>query len=286
MTAAGAIRSMRRRSSGHSALIAGVLFLAVILALFATGRLDSRRWQPFLDLSTWRFLGEGLLLTLFVGFVSLVLSLMLGIPVGIARFSLRGPLKLILAAAVELVRATPILAIVFITLIAMNRLVPGIDPVWPGIVGLSMYNIAVIGEIVRAGIASIPSGQVEAARSLGLGYLPTMRAVVLPQALAQMTPALVSQLITLIKDTTLLFIISASELVSHGRSLFVFYGNVLETWIVIACIFFAINYPLSRLSRRLEARRPVAERIVVSGEEDQALLAVPTGPQEPRQPGS
>jgi glutamate transport system permease protein len=274
MTASAAVRSIRRGASGHGALLAALIFVALIVLAFATGRLEARRWQPFLDLSTWRFLGEGLLVTLFVGFISLVVSLLLGIPVGIARSSLRGPLRLALAAAVELVRATPILAIVFITLIVMNRVVPGIDPVWPGIVGLSLYNIAVIGEIVRAGIASIPRGQVEAARSLGLSFPGTMRAVVLPQALAQMTPALVSQLITLIKDTTLLFIISASELVSHGRSLFVFYGNVLETWFVIACIFFAINYPLSRLSRRLEARQTPDQRIHIIGEEDLALGAV------------
>jgi glutamate transport system permease protein len=275
-----AVASMRRRSSGHGALLAAVLLVAVIVVLFATGRLDARRWQPFLDLSTWRFLAEGLAVTLFVGLASLVISLLFGIPVGILRYAVRGPLRFVVGGTVELVRATPILVIVFLTLIVMNRLVPRIDPVWPGIVGLSLYNTAVIGEIVRAGIASIPSGQVEASRSLGLGYGATMRSIVLPQALAQMTPALVSQLITLMKDTTLLFIISASELVSHGRSLFVFYGNVLETWIVIACIFFAINYPLSRLSRRLEARQPVEQRIHIVGEEDQAIAGI-ASPRDP-----
>jgi ABC-type amino acid transport system permease subunit len=116
---------------------------------------------------------------------------------------------------------------------------------------------------------------VEAARSLGMGYPSTMRFVVLPQAVARMTPAIVSQLITLIKDTSLAFILGAQELVGYGRSFFNFYGNIMETYVVIGVIFFLILYPLSRLSRRLEARQPSTERVVVTGELDQIAEARP-----------
>lgn len=267
-----AFAAARRRGPSYGTAIAIAVVVGIIVLLFATGRLEARKWQPFLEPSTWRFLGEGLLVTLIVAGVALVLSTAFGIVLGVVRSGLRGPLRWVVSGAIELVRATPILAILLIVTIVMLRLRLSNEAIFAGIIGLTIYNSAVIGEIVRAGILSIPRGEVEAARSLGLSYLETMRSVVLPQALSRMTPALVSQLITLIKDTSLLFIIAAPELLSFGRSFYNFYGNLLETYIVIACIFFAINYPLSRFSRRLETRRPADERLHIIGEEDQTLV--------------
>ncbi|MBA2489076.1 MAG: amino acid ABC transporter permease [Chloroflexi bacterium] len=265
-----AFAALRHHWSRHGTLIAGAIVAVVIVLAFATGRLEARKWEPFLLPSTWRFLGEGLLVTLTVAAAALILSLTFGLLLGIARSQLRGPLGWIVSAAIELARATPILAILLIVLIVLLRTGLTQNAVIAGIVGLSIYNSAVIAEIVRAGIDSLPRGEVEAARSLGLSYPQTMRAVVLPQALARMTPALVSQLITLIKDTSLLFIITAPELLSFGRSFYNFYGNLLETYIVIGIIFFAINYPLSRFSRRLETQRPSDERLRIVGEEERA----------------
>jgi glutamate transport system permease protein len=266
-----ALAPVRSHWSRHGTLIAGAIVAVVIVLGFASGQLEARKWEPFLLPSTWRFLGEGLLVTLTVAGISLVLSLSFGLLLGIARSDLRGQLGWIVSAIIELARATPILAILLIVLLVLLRSGLTQSAIIAGIVGLSIYNSAVIAEIVRAGIDSIPRGEVEAARSLGLSYAQTMRAVVLPQALARMTPALVSQLITLNKDTSLLFIITAPELLSFGRSFYNFYGNLLETYIVIGIIFFAINYPLSRFSRRLETMRPAEERLAVSGEEDQVV---------------
>lgn len=267
-----ALAAARRRGPSYGTAVAVAVLVAIVVLLFATGRLEPRKWQPFLEPSTWRFLGEGLLVTIIVAGASLVLSIIFGIVLGVVRAGLRGPLGWLVSGAIELVRATPILAILLIvTLVAFRFRLTG-EAVIAGIVGLTIYNSAVIGEIVRAGILSIPRGEVEAARSLGLSHLQTLRAVVLPQALSRMTPALVSQVITLIKDTSLLFIIAAPELLSYGRSFYNFYGNLLETYVVIACIFFAINYPLSRFSRRLESRQPAEQRLHIVGEEDQALI--------------
>jgi glutamate transport system permease protein len=275
MTAQVAVSHLRRHAPGRGALAATGIVVALIVLLFATGRLEARKWEPFLLPSTWLFLARGLLVTLVVAGVSLVASSIFGVLLGIVRSALSGPRRWFVAAFIELVRATPILAILLVVYIAMLRTGITREAMVAGIAGLTIYNSAVIGEIVRAGIASIPRGEGEAARSLGLTYGQMMRWVVLPQALARMTPALVSQLITLIKDTSLLFIIAAPELLSFGKSFFNFYGNLLETYFVIGCIFFAINYPLSRLARRLEAGRAPAERVVVIGEEDQ--VAVVTG---------
>jgi His/Glu/Gln/Arg/opine family amino acid ABC transporter permease subunit len=264
----------RSRGRASGALIIGAVAVAAIVAGFASGVLPANRWQPFLQVSTWTFLGEGLLVTLRVGAVALVGSLLLGVPFGMARAAVRGPIGWLLRLWVELVRATPILAILIVIFLGLPRLGIRLPAIEAGIVGLTIYNSAVLGEIVRAGIGSIPRGEVEAARSLGFGYLGTMRLIVLPQALSRMAPAIVSQLITLVKDTSLLFVLGAQELVGYGRSFFTFYSNLLETYIVLACIYFVICYSLSRISRRLELRQPSAERIVVTGEADQLISAV------------
>lgn len=265
MTAVAVAR--RRLPLVRLGLVGGAILL--IAAGFATGTLPAARWQPFLLVSTWTFLGQGLLVTLTIGGVSLVASLLIGIPLGMARATLRGPVGWTVRAWIELVRATPILAILIIVFLGLPRLGLRLEAVQAAIVGLTLYNSAVLAEVVRAGIQSISRGEVDAARSLGLGFGLTMRLVILPQALARMAPAIVSQLITLIKDTSLLFILGGQELVGYGRSFFNFYGNLLETFVVLAAIYFAICYPLSRVARRLEARQPVSERIVVAGEADQ-----------------
>jgi glutamate transport system permease protein len=282
-----ALAVARRPGSGTVARLGLLgLFVALVTVLFLTGVLPAARWQPFLDPTTWRALGFGLLVTLQIGLTALVLSLGLGIPLGMARAGLTGPGRWIVSLWVEAIRATPVLAILFIAYLGISRLGIDLNTFQAAVVGLTVYNSAILGEIVRAGIGSIPRGEVDAARSLGLSYGRTMRHVVLPQALSRMTPAIVSQLITLVKDTSLAFIIGAQELVGAGRSVFVGFGNVLETYIVIACLFFAINYPLSRISRRLEARQPAEERVAVAGEEDQiavepAPAVVPVGAVEP-----
>jgi len=257
-----------------SPTLAAVLVLAVAAALgFLTGVLPAEKWRPFLYLSTWTYLAPGLLTTVLIGGSALVGSIVIGLGLAFARIGLPGIVRWLIVTWVELVRATPILAILLITYLAPRRLGVDITFIQAAIVGLTIYNSAVLAEIFRAGILSIARGEIEAARSLGLSAVQTMRHVILPQAIGRMMPAIVSQLITLNKDTTLASVISVRELLGLGRSFWNFYGNLLETSLVLLLIFFAINYPLSLVSRRLEARQPKEERITVLGEEDQVKVA-------------
>ena len=133
-----------------------------------------------------------------------------------------------------------------------------------GLSGLVLYNSAVLAEIMRAGILSLPRGQAEAASALGLSYRQSMRHVVLPQGLRRMVPATVSQLITLNKDTTLVSIIAITEVMRRARTVTATSGNpftgggvdapILEVFIFVGLLFIAVNFALSRLSRRLEIR--------------------------------
>lgn len=266
MTAAA--RALGRGSMRLGAYLGLVILVAIIIGLVAIGALPAERWAPFADLRVWRFLGEGLLATIQMGLAALVASLVLSLPLALARIGAPAPVRAVVIAWIELVRATPVLALVLGIVLFMPRTGLNIAPIWAATLALTIYTSAVLAEIVRAGILSIPRGEVEAARSLGLPYAATMRLVVLPQALARMTPAIVSQLITLVKDTSLASIAAVPELLGFARSSFTFYGNPVETLFVVACIFFVICYTLSRISRRLELRRPSDVMPSVLGEED------------------
>lgn len=267
MTAA--FRTTRSVAGRLGAYLWLAIVVAVVIALVATGVFPAQRWAPFGDGRVWQFLGQGLFVTLQIGAVALVASFVLSVPIALARLNGPRPVQVVLGGWVELVRATPVLALILVTTLLMPRTGLDISPVWSATIALTLYTSAVLSEIVRAGVQSIPRGEVDAARSLGLSYVATMRFVVLPQAIARMMPAIVSQLITLVKDTSLASIAGVQELVGYARSSYVFFGNIAETLFVVACIYFVICYSLSRLSRRLEAGRPAEAARVSVGEEDQ-----------------
>jgi glutamate transport system permease protein len=145
--------------------------------------------------------------------------------------------------------------------------------------GLTVYNGAVLGEIFRAGILSLDRGQSEAAFAIGLGYWQAMLLVVIPQAARRMIPAIVSQLVTLLKDTSLGSVIAYEELLRRGRINGEFFHNTLQSLIVVAAMYIVVNFTLSRLARRLEIRqrrRYQAGSIAVTGVEDLAVLQAHT----------
>jgi glutamate transport system permease protein len=154
---------------------------------------------------------------------------------------------------------------------------------WYLALGLIVYNGAVLGEIFRAGILSLDRGQSEAAYALGLGYWQAMLLVVIPQAARRMVPAIVSQLVTLLKDTSLGSVIAFEELLRRGRISGEFYGNTLQTLFVVALMYIVVCFSLSLLARCLEVRqrrRYRASEIAVTGVEDLAVLAAPAAAAE------
>jgi glutamate transport system permease protein len=137
-----------------------------------------------------------------------------------------------------------------------------------------------LGEIFRAGILSLDRGQSEAAYAVGLTYWQAMFLVIIPQAARRMIPAIVSQLITLLKDTSLGFVITYEELLRRSRSTGEFFKNPLQTTVFVALIYIAVNFVLSRIARWLEVRqrrRLGAGAITVAGVEDLAAVSVVAG---------
>ena len=223
------------------------------------GILADAGWEPFGLWPIWRFLLLGLSLSLQIAGASILLSLVIGILMAMGRLApLRG-VRWFAGTYVEVFRATPLLLLLFFVFFGSARTSVKLDAMTSAIVALSLYNSAVVAEIVRAGINSISRGILEAGRALGLSYMQLMRFVAVPMALRRMSPSLVSQLVTLFKDTSLVSILGVLELLRRGRLIFEQpkYADAIEVLLVISAMYFIPSYILSLIARRLEQRPDV-----------------------------
>jgi aspartate/glutamate/glutamine transport system permease protein len=236
---------------------------------------DTDNWEWLITGNNLRFLLEGFAVNLQIATIAMVVSLAGGLLLALLRLSRIRAVSVPAGIWVDVWRNLPLIFIILYLALglpepwreAYESAVSGFFPealksgrVLAALLGLSLYNSAVLAEIMRAGIQSLERGQREAALALGLTYRQSMRFVILPQGLRRMVPAMVSQLITLNKDTTLVSIIAIQEVMRHGRILssFGFFGGVqapvLQVFIFIGLLFITVNLLLSRLSRRLEIR--------------------------------
>ncbi|KAF1302924.1 amino acid ABC transporter permease [Enterococcus saccharolyticus] len=203
-----------------------------------------------------RFLLDGLQVTVAVSVLSIVFSFLIGGLVGTLRFAKIPFFSKILGAIVDIIRNLPLLLIIFFTYFALPQIGIRFDIFWSAVVALTIFESAMLSEIFRAGLNAVPKGQMEAGLSTGLTYVETMRTIILPQAVRSMIPAIVSQLISLVKDTSLAVIISLPEITHHAR---IIYGQntnyVIPMFVAMTVSYFAICYVLSLLSKYLETKK-------------------------------
>src|SRR5207245_6498950 len=200
-------------------------------------------WGMFVDPAILRFFGQGLLETLSIAAASTLLSFPAGLLFALGRLSRRAWIRWPSIAYIEAIRALPVLLLIVYFGIkgsSLFRPIFGADfelpRFWAGVLGLSLYTSAVLAEIIRAGILTLPRGQTEASRALGLSYPQTMRFVVLPQALRLMVPAMMGQLTTVIKDTSLVGTIGGFDLLRQGRTIYTQFFNPVEVLIIVMTI--------------------------------------------------
>lgn len=268
----------RKQVAVASAVSAVVLVALAALALnrFASrGQFNARLWRPLTQWSVMRFILVGLWHTLEAAAVAMVAAVMVGIVMAAGRLARHRPLRWLAGAYVEFFRAVPLILLILFSYIGLPREGVHLRPFQALVLGLTIYNGAVLGEIFRAGIQSLDRGQGEAASAIGLGYGQAMLAVILPQAVRRMAPAIVSQLITVLKDTALGYVVTYDDALRRAQQTGTFYGNLLQAALVIAACYIVVNLALSRLAHRLEVRqqrRLGAGRIAVSGVEDLAVV--------------
>jgi len=229
----------------------------VVARLAANGQLEGELYSPFAtEPLLYERLGEGLRNTLTAAAYALVLASLLGVLLAFGRLSHRSWVRLPAVAVIEVFRGLPLLLLILAIFLAFP-LAFGIElsALQALVLGLTLYNGAVIAEIVRAGVLAIPKGQTEAAMAVGLGRGQVLRLVLLPQAVRIMLPSLISQLVVLIKDTSLGFIIGYSELLRTGGQLVQVLGNPIQLYVAVALIYIVINGSLSLLASYLEGRQ-------------------------------
>jgi glutamate transport system permease protein len=238
-------------------VLAGLVIL-LVRALAARDQFTGARWLPFLEPTTWTaYLLPGLRNTLVAAFFAIILAVVLGILLGMGRLSGLAPLRWACGVFVEFFRAVPVLMMMLFAyyLFLFGFQISGDYLSLYGVVaGLTFYNSSVIAELIRSGVGALPAGQREAGLAIGLTPFQTLRTVQLPQAVTLMLPSLVSQLVVVLKDSALGFLILYPELIRSGQTLASSRGNLIPTFLVIAAIFIVINYLLTLLARFVERR--------------------------------
>ena len=270
-------RRVRVASAVGYAGIALVLLVA-LRRLDEKGQLEGRRWKNLTNPDLLEFLGKGLWNNVKAAIVAMALALVFGGVMALMRLS-RSPIPRYLAGTiVEFFRALPQLLLILAAFIVLPRYGYEMDAFYYLIIGLTLYQGSVLAEILRAGILSLDRGQSEAAYSVGLSYRQTMRLVVIPQAVRRMLPSIVSQLVTLFKDTSLGFVISYEEMLRRGKFASVeFSESLLQIYLLIALVFILVNLCLSHFARWLEGRQQrkygaAGAAAAVTGVEDLAVL--------------
>ncbi|MFI5687416.1 amino acid ABC transporter permease [Streptomyces sp. NPDC051636] len=241
-----------------------VAFAAVLWWVFSTlsdkGQLEWVLWKPFFSSEAYSaYIWPGLQNTLKAAVLSVVIALPLGAVFGIARLSDHVWIRVPASVVVEFFRAIPVLILMIFgnALYADYTDVSSDDrPLYAVVTGLVLYNASVLAEIVRAGILSLPKGQSEAAMAIGLRKNQVMRLVLLPQAVTAMLPAIVSQLVVIVKDTALGgAVLTFPELLASASTMSGYYGaNTIASFTVVALIFLVLNFSLTSFASWLEGR--------------------------------
>jgi glutamate transport system permease protein len=249
----------RTRRRIRIASVVSLLVLAAAVALmlrqFASrGQLDADRWTPFLSWPIWEYLLVGLRGTLLAAAVVAVLGGALGVLLALGRLSPVRPLRWLCTGFIEVFRTLPVLLLIYLMLFGLPAYGINLPVLWKLVVPLTVANSAAIAEIVRAGVLSLPRGQTEAGYSLGLRRLQVMRAVVLPQALRAVAPSLVVQLVSLLKDTSLGYVVAFTELLYRAQVLSAYNRLLIQTFLVVTLVYLVVNGSLTALASRLKRR--------------------------------
>jgi glutamate transport system permease protein len=280
------------RAKRRNVIISVVFFaLLALLVWFVWRVLDDKGqlawalWKPFTQGEAWTtYLLPGLANTLKAAALAMVIALPLGALFGIARLSDHRWVRVSAGVVVEFFRAIPVLLLMLFANEFYDRwtnVTSEQRPLYAVVTGLVLYNASVLAEVVRAGILSLPKGQTEAAKAIGLRKGQTMTSILLPQAVTAMLPAIVSQLVVIVKDTALGGVmIGFTELLNSRQTLAAFYGNVIQSFVVVAIIYIILNFILTSFASWLEKRLRRSKRstgAVLSAEDMEELNPAAVG---------
>ncbi|TCR80187.1 ABC transporter permease subunit [Rhizobium sp. BK376] len=248
----------RRRSQILSALSILVILLLLAWAGFSldkAGMLAPDLWATVFQPDLLNLLAGGLLATFEVSAVAIIMSVVLGALVTAGLMTRSVLLRAALRTWVEVFRGLPLLLLIFFLFLGGPVIGVDISTFWALVLGLVLYNSAVLAEIFRAGIDTLPKGQGEAGLAIGLSNAEVFCIILLPQSIRRMLPTLLTQLITLLKETSFGFVIGYAELLRDARTAVEYLGGSysLPVYTLVAVVYMVINCILSEIARRAQA---------------------------------
>ncbi len=243
-------RARRRIAIGTaaSAVLLVLLVLLVVRQFYVTGQLASRYWSFLLEWPTWRFLLQGFVGTVEVALTAGVIALVLGLLLMLGRVSGIAPLSAACRVVTDFFRGVPSLLLIYFFFLVVPQYGVQMPSFWMLTLPVALAASGVLAEVFRAGVNAVPRGQVEAALSIGLSPAKTMRRIVLPQAVRYVIPSLIAQLVVVVKDTTVAYVVSYPDLMQNARVLITNYDALLSMYLVVAVIYVLINFAINKAS--------------------------------------
>jgi glutamate transport system permease protein len=247
-------QARHRLYSVLATVLLAVLLGVVVWRMYDTGQFAYELWEPFVTPDYMvALLVDGLWQTLQMAFLSIIFAVLFGLVFGIGKLSdhawVRWPSWLI----VEFFRAVPVLLLMVFIFFSYG-IGDGFGPYWSVVIALTLYNGSVLAEVFRAGINAVPSGQAEAAYAIGMRKTQVMNIVLLPQAVKIMLPAIISQMVVALKDTSLGYYIVAPGLTAVGKAIYGEFDNQFQTVIVVAAMYIGVNLILTAVATWLQHR--------------------------------
>lgn len=234
-------------------LLAGLLFL-VIRQFAVTGQFAEKYWSFFTRITTWRFLGEGLLTTLEAALTGSVIAFALGFLLMRGKIRRNRVLNAVGTALIEFTRGVPTLLFIYFFFLVVPKTGWKPSAFWKITLPCAISACGVVAEALRSGVNAVPKGQREAALSLGMTETRLFYKVIFPQAFRFVIPSLIAELVIVLKDTTFAYIVTCADLMQNAKVLISNYDAMLSVYLVVAVIYILINYILNKISDRLAIR--------------------------------
>lgn len=241
-----------------SLILLVILMVFIVRQFYITGQLQSKYWSFFLRYTTWKFLGIGLWGTVEAAAVGGLIALFAGFLLMIGRISKYKLLNLASTIIIEFTRGVPTLLFIYFFFLVIPQTGIKMDALWKVVFPVAISACGVVAEVLRSGVNAVPKGQREAAISLGLSETKTFIKIIFPQAVRFVIPALISELVIVVKDTTFAYVVSFPDLMQNAKVLISNYDAMLSLYLVVAIIYIIINYLLNKLSLYIAGKMNVA----------------------------
>lgn len=241
-----------------SAIAASLLLLMAVgigLRFHTEGQLDAKFWKFFALPTTWAFLAKGFLGTLASAASAGVIALTIGLVLVAGRMAQTRFIRWPSIAVIEFLRGTPTLLLIYVCFMVLPQAGIHLSTYWMLTLPVGLSAAAVVAEVYRAGVLAVPRGQAHAARSLGLTETQVFSFVVFPQALRYIAPALVAQLVIVVKDTTFGYVVTYGELMQNAKVLIANYHALVPVYLVVALLYCLVNYAISIAGQRISRQK-------------------------------